>query len=591
MQRRIVLLGAGGVFAGLVLKGCGLASPAKQPPANVISGLIDVHSHVFNGSDLPAVRFIKIVALQHFPRQAAKALDIENPDALDGLLALLTAILGRTSAPSAADERAVLYGELPSRAGNSDIAENETLVLEAIEAFHATADSRARESAQGPVPAAPSGMSKGAAIAIADALRAAAMQYEVPAPAAPGSIPSPSSEAEKAYRSNTNLGVYLRWFALFTRYRYVLAADLAAAHRRQGFEPLLLCPATVDFDFWLGEYVRTSPMPDQVAVMGALARRKTGPVVHGYVGFDPLRQAYFNSGKFLDYDPLGLVRRAIRDEGFVGVKLYPPMGFKAIGNEADRCQTYHKRIVDELAAGAPDDPTTAGCNPRPGAGSRTIGRKLDEAMTALFDLCVAESACVLAHANHTNDSGEGYAKRADPAYWLPVFRTPRWRTLRVGLAHFGHFTTQSEAAPSGTVGTEASWEWSLGRFIKEAGDPPVFADVSYLTEIMQKPEHEMSGYVEIFQRWMNEFDPECRHLMFGTDWTMLAMESSYEVYTQSVYAFFRDKCRLDRARLDRLYFRNAARFLGLRAGDAARDRLLTFYAKNNIPASRLPLVS
>lgn len=31
--------------------------------------LIDVHAHVFNASDLPAVRFIKIVFLKHYPKQ------------------------------------------------------------------------------------------------------------------------------------------------------------------------------------------------------------------------------------------------------------------------------------------------------------------------------------------------------------------------------------------------------------------------------------------------------------------------------------------------------------------------------------------
>jgi hypothetical protein len=111
-----------------------------------------------------------------------------------------------------------------------------------------------------------------------------------------------------------------------------------------------------------------------------------------------------------------------------------------------------------------------------------------------------------------------------------------------------------------------------------------------MTEIFGKSPEDMSSYLATFQRWISEFDPECRHLMFGTDWTMLGADASYDTYTRSVYEFFRGSLGFDRARLDRLYFGNAARFLGLRAGDKARERLLRYYARHAIPASRLPVL-
>jgi hypothetical protein len=582
MDRRQLLRGGALALGGLLLEGCPWRSPPDQPPAARISGLVDIHCHVFNGSDIPTVRFIKIVAMEHYPRQAAK-LDIEDPDALDGLIALLTAILGRTRAPSASDELALLGGAGAPRPANASTRQNEAEVIRALEEFNAAAEVRANG---GPMPAPPGAppLTPRAARVITGALRDAAST--VPVPAAPFPA-APASDAEKAYRSETDLGRYLRWFGLFTKYRYVLADDLAASHRRQGFEPLLLCPAAVDFDHWLGEHVRTSPLPEQVAVMGALGRRASGPPVHGYVGFDPLRQTYFAEGKFTDYDPLGLVRRAIRDEGFLGVKLYPPMGFRPTLNEEAKCQTYHERLVDALVPGAPADPA---CKPGEGRGARGIGQMLDKALAALFKLCVEEDACVLAHANQSNDGGPGYARRADPAFWLPVLRKPEWRGLRVGLAHFGHFSKRSEGAPDSALDAETSWEWTLGRCIKEAGDPPLFADVSFMTEMFGKPPAEIDAYLATFQRWIAAFDPDCRHLVFGTDWTMLGAHASYETYTADLYELFRGRLGFDRARLDRLYFGNAARFLGLRAGDGARARLLRYYARHNLPASRLPLL-
>lgn len=583
MERRQVLGGGAVVLSGLLLESCSLRTPQEPSPAAKISGLVDIHCHLFNGSDIPAVRFIKIVALEHYPRQAAR-LDIDDPDALDGLIALLTAILGRNRAPSATEEIALLRGTSPLIAESTSKQQNETEVIRAVEEFQAAAVERAQGRPAPAPPGAPA-LSPRAARLITDALLDAASNLPAPAASFPGAVPT--SDAEKVYRSDSDLGRYLRWFGLFTKYRHVLADDLTASHRRQGFEPLLLCPAAIDFDFWLGEFVRDSPLPVQVEVMGMLGRRASGPPVHGYIGFDPLRQAYFTEGRFTDYDPLSLVRRAIREEGFLGVKLYPPMGFKPAENEQSQCQTYHERVVDELAYGAPRNPA---CQPNMGRGSRDIGRKLDTALAALFDLCVAEDVCLLAHANQSNGGGPGYARRADPAYWLPVLSNPKWRGLRIALAHFGHFNKRSDAAVDGALDAENSWEWTIGRYLREAGDPPVFADVSYLTEIFGKSPGQIASYLATLRRWITAFDPDCRHLMFGTDWTMLGAHSSAETYTINVYEFFKGSLGFDQARLDRLMFGNAARFLGLRVGDGARSRLLRYYAKHNLPASRLPVL-
>ena len=578
MDRRNALLSYAGLLATVCLDGCHALDPPPGPVATPISPLVDVHCHLFNGSDLPTVRFIKVVVLHNYPSQGVQTLDIRDPDALDGLIALLTAIVGRTRAPSASAEIAVLVGQANRLALNVDSPENEAAVVEATAAF----------LSQGEMAVA-ADISPNAVKTIRSAIFSAAGLQGAAVTDAPLAPPEANAIARRAYKSDVDLGVLLRWFALFTRYRHVLAEQLVTNHTRQGFPPLLLCPAMIDYDRWLGENVDTSPLPAQVDVMGALARRRSGPVVHGYVSYDPLRQAYFTAGKFKDFDPLQLVRRAVRDEGFVGVKLYPPMGYRAIGNEDAFCQLYPKFVLDDFSAGAPADANTVSCVPRPAGGSVQLGRMLDKAMADLFDLCVAEDAAVIAHANHSNESAEGYADRADPAHWIPVFR--RWPRLRVCLAHFGHFATASAGAPSGAQLPESSWEWSLGRFLKAAGNPSVFADVSYLTEVSGSDPASLTEYANTLRRWLEEFDPECRHLMFGTDWVMLGIDRSYEAYTGRVYRFFAETMKLDRPRLQRLLFGNAGRFLGLREGDGTRDRLLRFYDRHGVPRARLPVIA
>src|SRR5215471_9558541 len=151
--------------------------------------------------------------------------------------------------------------------------------------------------------------------------------------------------ADELYSRDDLLGRYIRWALLYTRNRYELAEELDQLHGkvRQKSRVALMTPAIVDFSKWLEDEDQLS-LEDQVDVMARIARRKDGPRVHGFVGFDPLRKALYDDHKRKpgDRDPLAIVRSAIEVNqiphsrstigGFVGVKLYPPMGFRAIGN-------------------------------------------------------------------------------------------------------------------------------------------------------------------------------------------------------------------------------------------------------------------
>ncbi|MGF6513013.1 putative TIM-barrel fold metal-dependent hydrolase [Pseudomonas sp. BT76 TE3572] len=582
MKRRDLMLL---VSASTVIAACDpitrLVSPAsnrQRPP------LIDVHAHVFNASDLPTVRFIKIVFLKHYPKQAISVLNVDDPDAMDQLVQLFTYLVGSTRAPTAFEEVKVLDNEQKLVAANADPAENDKAMIRALAVF--TQDQGVAVSGDG----SSINLDK-----IKRAIREAGKSNQI-------SVSSESlNEADAATVMASNayysfdLGLVLRWFGLFTRYRYSLAEQLARDHEKQGFTVSLICPALVDYDHWLGEYVKgkyASPLPDQVIAMGRISRRKTGPTVHGYVGFDPLRQVAFDAGIFKDYNPLALVRKALREEGFLGVKLYPPMGFRAMGN-ADPCQTYpgeKSRVVKQLLALAPDDTaTTVQCKPRPLRGSQTLGRHLDSAMARLFDECVKEDGVVLAHTNDSNGSNVGFSHRADPYYWIEVFE--RWPTLHVALAHFGSFNAESAGKPLGASGAEASWEWTLGRFLKSNPNAPVFSDISYLVEIVGRNPSDQDKYDKVVRSWVSTFDPECRHLMFGTDWMMLGLDKSYEGYTEQIYGYFKNRIGFSQPMLDRLFAGNAGTFLGLRKNDRVRERLLQFYRRYQIPENRLPEIS
>jgi hypothetical protein len=104
-----------------------------------------------------------------------------------------------------------------------------------------------------------------------------------------------------------------------------------------------------------------------------------------FVPFDPWRYVYEGESA------LKRVTDAITDGGAVGVKLYPPMGFAPYGN--------------------------ATLNPKPMWPVKDFpdfGKRLDQAMGALFSWCIQAQVPVLAHANPSNAAHPSYKRLGSP---------------------------------------------------------------------------------------------------------------------------------------------------------------------------------
>jgi hypothetical protein len=448
------------------------------------NNLIDVHCHLFNATDLPARRFIKIVFLQHYPVQGSeRLLDLDRKDTVDYLIDLMLFLVGAGRAPTAQHEMDVLDGVANPVQAWADLttagelaAQRTAEYLRQPPARRSNARSLSRPN---PVRAA--------------ILRAAGMSGRELDTLAHEET---TSAARLAYSSNTDIGAYLRWFTLFTLYRYSLLDRLTEIHRSQGFSPILLAPAMIDFSRWLGEDV-ASPLEDQVKVMARISRKHRNPAIHGYVAFDPLREVYYRR-HLLKRGSLDLVREALTKYGFVGVKLYPPMGFRPSGNARGPNYPYPQLVLDDLGG--------------------KIAQDLNRALDDLYRLCLELDAPILAHSADSNGAAETYADRADPAYWLRVFAA--FPKLRVCLAHFGRFSYISKAAPAHSNLPESSWEWTIGRHFVAQPNSQVFVDVSYLSEIFDD-EKTRQHIGQTFRRFVSTFDPDVHRIMFGTDWVVL----------------------------------------------------------------------
>ena len=554
ISRRATLRLGGGALAALALPGCAGPGP-PYPVTPVTDVLLDAHSHLFNGQDLPVTKFITQVVLGgtsggrcELPATAGKRQNIEDPTLFERLVELMVDWLLQGT-PTAAVER--------------DRLQRDRITTVASETARVTRVTRKKLAAFLDTPAI-------GALRDTDTRLRQALLDEVRTSARNGNLTPRSARQAAAdiLRSSGRFGTFLRWIGLFFRSRQSLAQELVTASRSWGREPLMLVPLMVDYAHWLGETTRDcSSFYDQIEVWGALSRRSPIPV-HGMVPFDPLRSVFWTTGRrtrfpeTTEFDPLDLAERALGDHGFLGLKLYPPMGFSATGNLAAD-SAYRPEIIRAL-----------------GLPQNRLGAELDRAMARAFDFCVQRDAPMIAHANNSVASGSGYGRRAEPRYWIDALR--RWPTLRLCLAHGGGFCWRQTGAASGAAEDRASWEWAIGAYVRGAPASHLYMDVSYSSEVMGQKDR-LDWISRQLRDWIATCDPEARHLVFGTDWVMLGREPGYERYGLTVQAFLTDRIGLSADQLDRVMWGNAMRFLGLDQGARSRERLLAFYG-NRRPA-------
>jgi amidohydrolase family protein len=476
--------------------------------------LIDVHCHVFNATDLPAITFINTVVRERYG---------QDPDGLmPGIGFLIDVLAG--NAPRAADELADLQGK-PRPPFNAAL--------------------------------------NGGAIAA-------------------NGGPQNGAQAD----DETKSGLFA-WLHLFGLSRRDLIARLASHYSATGKRCVLMAPALVDYNAWLkhpdAEYRR---LDDQVAVMGAIARQK-GPVrVHGFVGFDPIRAILaaagrnpVNEGPFEPIDPHQLLRRAVTKHGFLGAKLYPPMGFRAWHNDAPD-MTFPPHIKQYITNSLDPD----------GISDAAVGKAIDQQLAKLYTYCAKNGVPILAHGYNSNQAGQCFGWRASPQYWREVIQkfSSKEKPLRVCLAHFGRFNAHqvnTQCISGGIMGEV--WETIFGSILTEPGSEHVYADLSYFAEMLDRTEgwkERRKKLRDKLRKYLDKHDPEVEHICYGSDWVMLGLERGNERYHEELGAFLSEDVGLSQKQLGRVFFGNAVRFLGLGPDDQNRERLEKFYQDNNIKA-------
>jgi predicted TIM-barrel fold metal-dependent hydrolase len=373
---------------------------------------------------------------------------------------------------------------------------------------------------------------------------------------------------------NTLFGRILGLVNRYRTWRYKNAARLiktfedSSPGAKDGNGMDLFVVALVDLDYWVNDHSR-STIPEQIDVTTKINRLYDGRLLP-FVAFDPFRNIV-EKGK-----PLEWVQTAILEHGFIGVKMYPPMGFRPLGNsefdgKADKWPE-HMVNTDKMKV------------PKYFKGSEALirnqvpsvdklGSRLDTQLRALYKWCEDNHVPIMVHSNDSNGSFPKYEKRAAPEYWAPVLE--EFPDLRLNLGHFGGW--DDVAANASTDRKPGVSDWS-GEIVGMMTDkhPNLYADFSNFHAIhdSNKREDIVAGIRKLFGK--NNGVLKSR-LLYGSDWFMSTARKGNDKYFSDANEFLNESFEAERAAI---LGGNAVNFLGLRDDEGTADRLRTYYGDN-----------
>lgn len=295
----------------------------------------------------------------------------------------------------------------------------------------------------------------------------------------------------------------------------------------------------LDFGPWLEDDAETS-ISEQIVLYEKLVRLFQGRI-HPMVGYDPLRDVTdFGGAPGL---ALEQVKLAVQEMGFVGVKLYPVMGFRPSAN-------------DQLAPFS------------------HLHQELDEAMDRLFAWAEAEDVPITFHSSSGNTAQRGNEERIEPVHWESVLE--KYPRLRVNFAHFGgdqHFAMEGRESRA----------WEIADLMTRYEN--VYADASFFDIGLQGP---MFGFGDFFvdetfavlEDMFETFPVVQSRLMYGSDWHEIYTAPGANEYLRTFHERFGD--RFPELKSD-VMGANALRWLGLDgAASGNRERLIAYYDRHGL---------
>jgi hypothetical protein len=289
--------------------------------------------------------------------------------------------------------------------------------------------------------------------------------------------------------------------------------------------------ALVDFDHFYSDLAR-SPLSDQIQLHSLLARDSQGFMLP-LVAYNPWADMKSGGAR------LKLVTEAVEKHGFIGAKIYPPVGFRPTGNVA----------------------SIPGLEPR----------ELDATLKGFFLECNRLGIPVMAHANSTQGRDFEADQNSRPEGWQALIEEMA-KDGKVPVINLGHFGGNGGEGPKETSN---DWPRRFAELMGKSGGEGVHGDLGNWTALREcrtggkkcvlareRLAEAKLAYPKIDQR-----------LMYGSDWFMMVKEVAWKRWPEDI-ASAMSGTGFD---LQRLFHQNAMECFGLLPGGANRARLEAFF--------------
>lgn len=302
----------------------------------------------------------------------------------------------------------------------------------------------------------------------------------------------------------------------------------------------------LDFNYWLGAARGPSCMRDEIALTEQLAIAAGGGILP-IAPYNPWTDLVRKDESF------NAVVAAVTTRGFVGVKIYPAMGYLPYGN--------------------------ADCPSPPGARWPDIpmpGAAIDAKLKRLYVWCRDNAVPVMAHGSSSNGANKAANQLGAPEHWRKALtKVPG---LRVHIGHFGG---------DGDETCKAGLDWTRGfaALMQESIGANLYADLAYWDKIaIPEPACPAATLLgELLMQPLGNGAHVYDRAMYGTDWYMPTLLEFAQGYPQVVARFLRNIKRAPADLADRVYAGNAIKLYGLRRQEPNRMRLEKYYRDHAIP--------
>ncbi len=280
-------------------------------------------------------------------------------------------------------------------------------------------------------------------------------------------------------------------YMLSYRWMNLLAYQRAFSTSDTAFGVDQVFGALVDFDNWLMPLPSTAH-EDQIKLHQLLSQL-SGGYMRPLVAYNPWSDVLDN-GK-----TLARVLDALDRRGFVGVKIYPPNGFRPFGN-----------------ADSPAIPTTPGS---PSAAD------LDRVLLGLWDECSKRNVSVMAHTGNSMGSDDAHNEAAGPIGWQALIKARgSAHPANVNLGHFGGDSSHD------------NWNDELAKLMATPEGAGLYGDLGYWDELRCQNGLASCSARHKLDKAVRENPIVAERLMYGSDWLMLSQERRWDRYPFDVLA-------------------------------------------------------